>query len=73
MQNIIAGVIFLRKNKKQNRKNDDLDKTQEIIDLRRFISSKDSFFDPQGSYTGVPNEVFYDNAVEEPIQDADDL
>lgn len=60
------------KKKKQN-KNIDLEKTQEIIDLRRFISSKDSFFDPQGSYTGVPNEVFYDNALEQPIQDADDL
>ncbi len=70
MQNIIAGVIFLKKNRK---KNTDLEKTQEIIDLRRFISSKDSTYDPQGMYTGVPNEVFYDNAVEQPIQDADDL
>ena len=30
-------------------------------------------FDPAGSYTGVPNEVFYNNVTEEPVQDADDL
>lgn len=61
----------MKKRRKQSK--EDLEKTQEIIDLRRFISSKDSFFDPQGQYTGVPNEVFYDNVDEMPIQDADDL
>lgn len=54
--------------KKQKGKNE-----KRIIDLTRFISQKDAMFDPDGMYTGVPDEVFYDNEYEQPIQDADDL
>ena len=57
-----------RKNKKSNKNGD-----KAIIDLTRFISPKTAKFDPDGSYTGVPNEVFYNNVTEEPVQDADDL
>lgn len=57
-----------RKNKK-SRKNGD----KAIIDLTRFISPETAKFGPDGSYTGVPNEVFYNNVTEEPVQDADDL
>ena len=57
-----------RKNKKSNKNGD-----KAIIDLTRFISPETEKFDPDGSYTGVPNEVFYNNVTEEPVQDADDL
>ena len=57
-----------RKNKKSNKNGD-----KAIIDLTRFISPEAAKFDPDGSYTGVPNEVFYNNVTEEPVQDADDL
>lgn len=53
-----------RKNERQNTK---------LNDKTRFISPETAQFDPSGSYTGVPNEVFYDNSLEQPIQDADDL
>lgn len=57
-----------RKNKKSNKNGD-----KAIIDLTRFTSPETAKFDPDGSYTGVPNEVFYNNVTEEPVQDADDL
>ena len=57
-----------RKNKKSNKNGD-----KAIIDLTRFISPETAKFAPDGSYTGVPNEVFYNNVTEEPVQDADDL
>ncbi len=57
-----------RKNKKTSQNGD-----KAIIDLTRFISPETAKFDPDGSYTGVPNEVFYNNVTEEPVQDADDL
>lgn len=57
-----------RKNKESNKNGD-----KAIIDLTRFISPETAKFDPDGSYTGVPNEVFYNNVTEEPVQDADDL
>ena len=59
-----AEVIF-----NEQKKNGD----KAIIDLTRFISPETAKFDPDGSYTGVPNEVFYNNVTEEPVQDADDL
>ena len=29
--------------------------------------------DPQGMYTGVPADMYYNGELEKPIQDADDL
>lgn len=52
-----------KKNKSSSNRNDDI----------HFIPEEDAIFDPDGSYTGVPNEVFYNNKNEKPIQDADDL
>ena len=47
-----------RKNKKSNKNGD-----KAIIDLTRFISPETAKFDPDGSYTGVPNEVFYNRFI----------
>jgi hypothetical protein len=52
---------------KNKNKNNDKQK-KEIIDLTRFINPNEAKFDPQGSWTGVPENIY-----EEPIQDADDL
>lgn len=45
-------------------------KRKEVIDLTRYIAPSSSKFDPQGMFTGMPNEVFYDDM---PTQDVDDL
>lgn len=46
---------------------------KEIIDLTSYLSPDIVNTDPNGSYTGVPSETFYDDELVEPIQDADDL
>lgn len=56
---------------KQKKKHDKNDKMRN--DITRFVNKEATKFDPSGSYTGVPNEVFYNNVDENPIQDADDL
>lgn len=61
----------MKKNKKN--KSNDLDKTQEIIDLTKFIYPEMVNLDDNGSYTGVTKETYLDGILEEPIQDADDL
>lgn len=53
------------KNKKEKKK--------EIIDLTSYLSPDIVNADPNGSYTGVTSETFYDEVLDEPIQDADDL
>lgn len=57
-------------NKKDNKKDKNV---KRVVDLTRFISRDDAKYDPDGMYTGIPNEVFFDNVYERPIQDADDL
>ena len=59
--------------KKHNNRNDDLDNTQEIIDLRKFFHPEVIQLDENGSYTGITKDTYYDGVLEEPIQDADDL
>lgn len=46
---------------------------KEIIDLTSYLNPDIVNTDPNGSYTGVPSETFYDDELVEPIQDADDL
>ena len=67
-----AGVIFMHKRKKK-KQNNDLDKTQEIIDLSKFIHPDMVNLDENGSYTGMTKDTYYYGELEEPIQDADDL
>ena len=63
----------MKKSKKHNSRNDDLDNTQEIIDLRKFFHPEVIQLDENGSYTGITKDAYYDGVLEEPIQDADDL
>lgn len=45
-----------------------------IIDLTSYISPEIVNADPNGSYTGVPADMYYNNELDDmPIQDADDL
>lgn len=48
-------------------------KKKKIIDLRRFIEPEMSMPDPNGSYTGVTEDMLFDGDMDEPVQDADDL
>lgn len=60
-----------KENKKRNAKNK-LGKN--IIDLTSYISPEIVNADPNGSYTGVPADMYYNNELDDlPIQDADDL
>lgn len=68
MQKIIAGVIFLKKkdNKSKQKK--------QIIDLTSYLSPEMVNSDTNGSYTGIPADMYYNNELDEmPVQDADDL
>lgn len=71
LQKIIAGVIFLKKkNDKNNKKNN----RKEVIDLTSYMSPEIVNADVNGSYTGVPADMFYNGELDdEPVQDADDL
>lgn len=55
-------MSFLNKHDKSHKKNEVMDKVENII------SMKNSITDPNGSYTGVPK-----NPHDKPVQDADDL
>jgi len=59
-----AGVIFLKKDEKKKKK---------IIDLTSYISPEMINCDVDGSYTGVPADMYYNGELEQPVQDADDL
>lgn len=61
-----------RKNNNENIK-EDLGNTKEIIDLTKFMYPEMVSYDENGSYTGMPNETYYDGILSEPVQDADDL
>lgn len=58
-------MIFLKKNKKNN--------NQIANDLTSFVSPEEVMADPNGSYTGVTYDTYFNGELEEPIQDADDL
>ena len=42
-------------------------------DYTSFLNPEIVASDPQGMYTGVPADMYYNDELEEPIQDADDL
>lgn len=49
---------------------------KDVIDLTSYMDASDADLvetDVLGSYTGVPEEQFYDDEEELPVQDADDL
>lgn len=60
---IIAEVFFMKKKDKKKKK---------IIDLSRFLSGTVTM-DENGSYTGMPDEYYYEGIENEPVQDEDDL
>lgn len=57
------------KNKSQKKNN----KKKPIIDLTSYLSPDIVDADIDGSYTGVPADMYYYGDLEEPMQDADDL
>lgn len=56
--------------KKKNRKNHG---KKPIIDLTSYISPDMVNCDVDGSYTGIPADMYYNDELEQPVQDADDL
>lgn len=56
--------------KKDNKKNQN---KKQIIDLTSYISPDMINSDVNGSYTGVTADTYYNDELEEPVQDADDL
>lgn len=61
-------MIFLKK--KDDRKNN---RKKPIIDLTSYISPEMVNCDVDGSYTGIPADMYYNDELETPVQDADDL
>ncbi len=58
--------------KKNNKKQNNTQK--EIIDLTSYLSPEMVNSDVNGSYTGVPADMYYNGELDEqPVQDADDL
>lgn len=57
----------MKKNKKKN------NSQKEIIDLTSYLSPEMVNSDTNGSYTGVPADMYYNGELEEPVQDSDDL
>lgn len=56
--------------KKNNKKNQN---KKPIIDLTSYISPDMVNCDVNGSYTGVTADMYYNDELEAPVQDADDL
>lgn len=56
--------------KKDNKKNQN---KKQIIDLTSYLSPDMINSDVNGSYTGVTADTYYNDELEEPVQDADDL
>lgn len=47
---------------------------KDIVDLTSYLSPEIVNADPNGSYTGVPADMYYNNELDDmPVQDADDL
>lgn len=53
---------------KKNKKN-----IKKANDLTSFVSPEEVMADPNGSYTGITYDTYFNGELEEPIQDADDL
>lgn len=56
--------------KKDNKKNQN---KKPIIDLTSYLSPDMVNSDTDGSYTGIPTDMYYNDELEQPVQDADDL
>ena len=48
-------------------------KTKAKANYTSFLNPEIVASDPQGMYTGVPADMYYNGELEKPIQDADDL
>lgn len=73
LRKISAEVIFLSKKNKKQKQNNGNDNNKKVIDLTNFISPDMVKYDENGSYTGMTKETYYDDVLEQPVQDADDL
>ncbi len=63
-----------KNNKKNNNQSAPKNKrNKEIIDLTSYISPEMVQSDVNGSYTGVTSDTYYNDEMETPVQDADDL
>lgn len=56
--------------KKNEKKNKD---KKPVIDLTSYINPEMVNCDVDGSYTGIPADMYYNDELEQPVQDADDL
>lgn len=56
--------------KNNNKKNQS---KKPIIDLTSYLSPDMVNCDVDGSYTGIPADMYYNDELEQPVQDADDL
>jgi hypothetical protein len=59
-----------KKNDKNNKNNQN---KKQVIDLTSYLSPDIVDCDVDGSYTGVPADMYYNDELEQPVQDADDL
>ena len=66
-------VIDLQKQNNDKSKANQKKKKKDVIDLTSYMDPDIVETDVLGSYTGVPEEQFYDGEDEVPVQDADDL
>ena len=56
------------------KKNEKINKDKKpVIDLTSYISPEMVNCDVDGSYTGIPADMYYNDELEQPVQDADDL
>lgn len=60
------------KKDKKNKKSKSKSKSK-FNDYTSFLNPEIVASDPQGMYTGVPADMYYNDELEKPIQDADDL
>ena len=61
-------IKIIDKKDKKNKKN-----KSKFNDYTSFLNPEIVASDPQGMYTGVPADMYYNGELEKPIQDADDL
>lgn len=62
---------FYENNDKKDKKNKK--SKSKFNDYTSFLNPEIVASDPQGMYTGVPADMYYNGELEKPIQDADDL
>ena len=61
------------KNNDKKDKKDKKNKKSKFNDYTSFLNPEIVASDPQGMYTGVPADMYYNGELEKPNQDADDL